>query len=112
MSSLPVSSGEWRLHPQAVQIIWRVFGPAEVNLYISEEKSHCPVFFSKEKDMVAHEWPSLSSPAQQNQSWMPEMVQLLLAAPWMILLRQALLSQIVCQTAKLLKSRDFGAPNR
>ncbi len=42
-----VVSEEWTLHPLAVQIIWEVFGRAGVDLFISEDNSHCPIFFTK-----------------------------------------------------------------
>lgn len=79
-----------------------------------------PIFFSKERDTLVHKWPSLHLYAfplgtllpqfvrwiredrcsallvallWQNQSWFPEMVQLLVAVPWPIPLRRNLLSQ-------------------
>ncbi len=36
--------GEWRLHPQTVQLMWRRFGPAQVDLFASLETSHCQCF--------------------------------------------------------------------
>ncbi len=33
--------GEWRLHPQAVQLIWGRFGAAQVDLFASPETTHC-----------------------------------------------------------------------
>ncbi|KAK3528468.1 hypothetical protein QTP70_000121 [Hemibagrus guttatus] len=34
--------GEWRLHPQVVESVWRIYGRAEVDLFASEESlSHC-----------------------------------------------------------------------
>ncbi len=54
-----VSSGEWMLHPLVVQKIWEVFGRARVDLFASEENSHCPIFFTKSKHALANEWPSL-----------------------------------------------------
>ncbi len=54
-----VSSEEWTLHPLAVQRIWEVFGRARVDLFASEDNSHCPIFFTKSMDALAHEWPSL-----------------------------------------------------
>ncbi len=39
-----VSSGEWTLHPLAVQKICEVFGRARVDLFASENNSHCPMF--------------------------------------------------------------------
>ncbi len=54
--------GEWRLHPQTVQLMWRRFGPAEVDLFASLETSHCQLFFSLTEgtlgmDALAHSWP-------------------------------------------------------
>ncbi|KAL0180346.1 hypothetical protein M9458_025788 [Cirrhinus mrigala] len=50
---------EWMLHPQMVQRIWEIFGKAEVNLFASEDNTHCPTYFLKNKDALAHEWPDL-----------------------------------------------------
>ncbi len=54
--------GEWRLHPQTVQLMWRRFGPAQVDLFASLETSHCQLFFSLTEgtlgtDALAHSWP-------------------------------------------------------
>lgn len=38
--------GEWRLHPNAVQLIWSRFGKAQVDLFASQEFSHCPLWYS------------------------------------------------------------------
>ncbi|CAM4528872.1 unnamed protein product [Leuciscus chuanchicus] len=38
--------GEWRLHPEVVELIWREFGQAQVDLFASRETSHCPLWFS------------------------------------------------------------------
>ncbi len=38
--------GEWRLHPEVVELIWREFGQAQVHLFASRETSHCPLCFS------------------------------------------------------------------
>ncbi len=38
--------GEWTLHPQAVQLIWRRFGVAQVDLFASPETTHCQWFYS------------------------------------------------------------------
>ncbi len=53
------SSEEWTLHPLAVKKIWEVFGRARVDLFVSKDNSHCPNFFTKSLDTLAHEWPSL-----------------------------------------------------
>ncbi|XP_041817854.1 uncharacterized protein LOC121624267 [Chelmon rostratus] len=56
--------GEWRLHPEVVLHIWGLFGRAEVDLFASEETTHCPLWFSwmeetstLGQDALAHEWP-------------------------------------------------------
>ncbi|KAL0153346.1 hypothetical protein M9458_051342 [Cirrhinus mrigala] len=46
-------------HPQMVQIIWEIFGKAEVDLFTPEDNSYCPTYFSKNKDVLTHEWPNL-----------------------------------------------------
>ena len=38
--------GEWRLHPEVVELISEKFGQAEVDLFASHENSHCPLWFS------------------------------------------------------------------
>lgn len=38
--------GEWRLHPQMVQLIWSLFREAEIDLFASEENTRCLLFFS------------------------------------------------------------------
>ncbi len=53
--------GEWRLHPQTVQLIWRRFGLAQVDLFASLETSHCQLFYSLTDgtlgtDALAHSW--------------------------------------------------------
>lgn len=37
-------SGEWRLHPQSVQLIWDQFGEAQLDLFASRDSSHCAQF--------------------------------------------------------------------
>ncbi len=54
--------GEWRLHPQTVQPIWRCFGLAQVDLFVSLETSHYQLFYSLNEgtlwmDTLAHSWP-------------------------------------------------------
>ncbi len=101
--------------PGAICLLYmEIFGEADVDLFTSEDNSHCTTFFSNEQDALAHEWTSarlyaffmiallpqvirqfrlvrcsvlLVAPFWQNQSWFPELVQLSLAAPWQILLR-------------------------
>lgn len=57
-------SGEWRLHPEVVCMMWRFFGRAEVDLFASRESTHCPLWFSLREagsplgqDALAHPWP-------------------------------------------------------
>ncbi|CAM4697068.1 unnamed protein product [Leuciscus chuanchicus] len=54
--------GEWRLHPQVVQLIWRRFRAAQLDLFVSPDTSHCQLFFSLTDgnlgtDALAHSWP-------------------------------------------------------
>ncbi len=54
--------GEWRLHPQTVQLIWRHFRLAQVDLFMSLKMSHCQLFYSLTEgtlgtDALAHSWP-------------------------------------------------------
>ena len=58
--------GEWRLHPQVVDLIWRRFGRAAVDLFASRENAHCPMYFSLLDgnaplgiDALAHPWPKV-----------------------------------------------------
>ena len=115
-----VPAGEWSLHPQTVQLLWETFGRAQVDLFASHENAHCPKFFSKSKDALAHVWPRcplyafppvsllpqvlerirengcpvlLVAPLWTNQTWFPVLMQLTSAAPWPVPLRRDLLSQ-------------------
>ncbi len=52
LSRQPALPGEWRLHPETVQLIWRCFG----------DTSHCQLFYSLSEgtlgtDALAHSWP-------------------------------------------------------
>ncbi|XP_073732565.1 uncharacterized protein [Misgurnus anguillicaudatus] len=55
--------GEWRLHPAVVQTIWEHYGRAEVDLFASQDSTHCPLWFSLSEpsplgqDALAHAWP-------------------------------------------------------
>ncbi|KAI2644748.1 Maestro heat-like repeat-containing protein family member 1 [Labeo rohita] len=42
-----------------VQRIWEVFGKAEVDLFTSEDSSHWPIYYLKDRDVLAHSWPNL-----------------------------------------------------
>ncbi len=120
LSRSNVPSEEWMLHPQVVQKIWKIFGKAEVDLFASKDNSHCPIYYSKDRDALAHDWPNLLlyafppiallpqvvrrvreqghkvllvAPLWRNQPWLSELTQLLTAAPWPVPLRRDLLSQ-------------------
>ena len=55
--------GEWSLHPEVVELLWEHFGRAEVDLFVSRETSHCPLWFSLSQpaplglDAMVHPWP-------------------------------------------------------
>ena len=54
-------AGEWRLHPQAVQLIWQRFGEAQVVLFASPETALRQWFYSLTggtlgTDALAHSW--------------------------------------------------------
>ncbi len=54
--------GEWRLHPEVLQLIWRRFGDAQVDMFASPDTSHCQLFFSLSEgtlgtDALACSWP-------------------------------------------------------
>ncbi len=54
LSRSNVPSEEWMLHPQVVQKIWKTFGKAEVDLLASKDNSHCPTYYSKDRDTLAN----------------------------------------------------------
>ncbi len=57
--------GELRFHPEVVELIWREFGQAQVDLFASWETSHCPLWFSLTHpaplglDAMVQMWPRL-----------------------------------------------------
>ncbi|XP_051740767.1 uncharacterized protein LOC127507586 [Ctenopharyngodon idella] len=57
--------GEWRLHPEVVELVWKKFGRAEVDLFASKETSHCPLWYSLTHpaplglDAMVQAWPRL-----------------------------------------------------
>ncbi|XDV20045.1 hypothetical protein PO909_025427 [Leuciscus waleckii] len=62
LSQQPAPLGEWRLHPQTVQLIWDPFGAAQIDLFASPDSSHCQLFYFLTKgtlgmDALAHSWP-------------------------------------------------------
>ncbi len=120
LSRSNVPSEEWMFHPQTVQVIWKIFGRAEVDLFAFKDSSHCPTYNLKVRDALAHDWPNLLlyafppivlipkvvrwireqgrkvllvAPLLENQPWLSELTQLLVAAPWPVPLRRDLLSQ-------------------
>ncbi len=88
--------GEWRLHPQTVQLIWRRFGLAQIDLFASLETSHCQLFYSLTDgtlgtDALAHScpralrkyaFPPVSLLAQTLCKVREEEEQILLVAPY------------------------------
>ncbi len=121
LSRSNVPSEEWMFHPQTVQVIWKIFGRAEVDLFAFKDSSHCPTYYLKVRDALAHDWPNLLlyafppivlipkvvrwireqgrkvllvAPLWENQPWLSELTQLLVAAPWPVPLRRDLLSQV------------------
>ncbi|KAI2645044.1 ORF V: Enzymatic polyprotein [Labeo rohita] len=57
--------GEWMLHPEVVKQIWRVFGPAQVDLFAIRENTQCPLWYSLVHpaplglDAMVQTWPRL-----------------------------------------------------
>ncbi len=56
--------GEWRLHPALIQAIWLRFGKAKVDLFATQENTHCPLWYSMVGprgplgvDALANKWP-------------------------------------------------------
>ncbi|XP_067305338.1 uncharacterized protein [Pseudorasbora parva] len=65
LSRQGVVPGEWRLHPEVVESLWDCFGRAQVDLFASQETTHCPLFFSLTHpaslglDVIVQTWPRL-----------------------------------------------------
>ncbi|KAI2655953.1 Transposon Tf2-6 polyprotein [Labeo rohita] len=57
--------GEWMLHPEMVKQIWKVFGPAQVDLFATRENAQCPLWYSLVHpaplglDAMVQTWPRL-----------------------------------------------------
>ena len=58
--------GNWRLHPEIVEMISSQYGRAEVDVFASETSTHCPLLYSLMEgtsplgqDALAHAWPAL-----------------------------------------------------
>ncbi len=65
--------GEWRLCPQTVQLIWRCFGLAQLDLFASLETFHCQLFYSLTEgtlgtDTLAHSWHCARSGRKRSSS--------------------------------------------
>ncbi len=61
LSHQPALPGEWQLLPEVLQLIWRRFGDAQVDLFASPDMFHCQLFFSLSEgtlgtDALAHSW--------------------------------------------------------
>ncbi|KAL0170784.1 hypothetical protein M9458_035380, partial [Cirrhinus mrigala] len=58
--------GEWMLYPVVVKQIWRVCGQAQVDLFVTQETSQCPLLYSLTHpaplglDAMVQMWPKLS----------------------------------------------------
>ncbi|KAL0147310.1 hypothetical protein M9458_057385 [Cirrhinus mrigala] len=61
--------GEWMLHPEVVKQIWRVFGPAQVDLFATRDNAQCPLWYSLVHpaplglDAMVRTWPRLRLPS-------------------------------------------------
>ncbi len=64
-----VPSDEWTLHPQTTQEKWGIFSRSEVDLFSSEDNTHCQTNFSKDRDALAHNWPNLLLYAFPRSPW-------------------------------------------
>ncbi len=99
----PVEAGEWRLHPEVVKQIWRVFDQAQVDLFATHQTLHCPLWYS-----LTHPAPLpgvlervcrdgvrllLVAPFWPGRVWFSDLVSLLNSSPWEIPVRRDLLSQ-------------------
>ncbi|KAL0189938.1 hypothetical protein M9458_017037, partial [Cirrhinus mrigala] len=57
-----------------VQRIWEFFGKAEVDLFTSKDNSHCPIYYLKDRDVLAHSWPNLLLYAFSPTSLIPQVI--------------------------------------
>lgn len=58
---------DWSLHPQVVLQLWERFGRVQVNLFVSQDNTHCPSWFSMSDppgplglDALPHDWPTVT----------------------------------------------------
>ncbi len=56
--------GEWQLHPALMQATWLRFGKAKVDFFVTQENTHCPLWYSivgprgpLGVDALANKWP-------------------------------------------------------
>ncbi len=125
--------GEWRLHPEVVKQIWRVFGQAQVDLFATHQTSHCALWYSLTHpaplglEAMVQTWPRLrlyapggsresapgwgpavaSSPVLAGPSMFSDLVSLLDSSPWEIPVRRDLLSQ--AEGMMLPPARSYGS---
>ncbi len=65
LSRLGQRPGEWMLHPEVVNQIWRVFGQVMVYLFATQETAQCPLWYSLVHpaplglDAMVQTWPRL-----------------------------------------------------
>ncbi len=65
LSRQKLRSGEWMLNRRMVDQIWERFGTAEVDLFVSQESTQCPLWFSLSHptslgiDALVHPWPDM-----------------------------------------------------
>ncbi len=118
LSTRRIPQGEWRLHPESVQMIWNLYGKAEVDLFATSENAHCPLFFSLSHSPLEgdaarlYAFPPIKilplvlckireerasviliAPNWPSQPWFPDLTELLIAPPWPIPVRRDMLSQ-------------------
>ncbi len=73
--------GEWRLHPEVVKQIWRVFDKAQVDLFATRQTSHCPLWYSLTHpaplwlDAMIQTWPRLRLYAFSQISLLPGVLE-------------------------------------
>lgn len=97
LSRACLSNQEWRLHPRVIELVWKRFGRAEVDLFASRENTHCRLFFSIRDrdaplgtDALSHPWPNTLLYAFPPVHLIPhvlarvreESLSLVLIAPW------------------------------
>ncbi len=118
LSRSNVPSEEWMLHPQVVQKIWKIFGKAEVDLFASKDNSHCPIYYSKDRDALAHDWPNLLLYAFPPIALLPQVVRhvreqghkVLLVAPFMEEPTLVVRADSATDSSPLARAPETGSP--